>query len=262
MDFAENNIMTFMWPNDFIELDVRNRPKLKWQSYQVDQDFFWHRHNNTLPADILCSKTLLDLGCYLGATGHWALEHGCSHYTGVELIEQHLQHAKDLLSKYHHVDKFSLIQTEISKFLTTCQQHYDIVVAWGILNSFVDPIPVIQNLLRISDRVLIDSPIPQSIKDMKDHDNQRALIELNPMSCQMQITDHNPVTFQGSRISMRAIEMIGEQSGFRSDRVPYSTLSQVLPSVYGPSSASGRIMTVLIRDSDLVAPKTYQDIYG
>ena len=260
--------MTFMWPNEFIELDVRNRSKSKWQSYQISQDFFWHRHSNTLPADTLRSKTLLDLGCYIGATGHWALEHGCLHYTGIELITQHLQHAKQLLSKYHHEDKFSLVQAEIGKFLTTFQQHYDIVVAWGVLNTFVDPIPVIQNLLRISDRVLIDSPIPRSIKDIKDYDNQRALIELNPMSCQMQITNSNPTTFRGSRISMRAIEMIGEQSGFRSDRVPNSTLSQALPYVYGPDSDcltgsdSARAMTVLIRDPDLVAPKTYQEIYG
>ena len=259
MDQTKNASMKFIWPNEFIDSDIRNCPKLKWQSYQVDQRFFWHRHINTLPRHMLESMNVLDLGCYLGATGHWALSHGCLHYTGVELISDYLEQSNKILSTYHSADKFSLVRDEIGNFLATCQNHYDVVIAWGILNSFTNPVSIIEDLCRIGNRVLIDSPNPEAIKNLNDVNNQRAIIEINPMSCQMQITDNTPVTFQGSRISMRAIEMIGERFGLTSDRRPYQNLSQILPEVYGHS---GRIMTVLVRDSSVVSPLTYQDIYA
>lgn len=261
MDQINDTGMRFAWPKEFIDLDIRKGPRMRWQSYQISQDFFWHRHSNTLPTATIERKTLLDLGCYLGATGHWALSHGCSHYTGVELIPVYLSQAKELLSRYHSTDRFSLLCHEIGDFLERCQTRYDVVVAWGVLNSFSDPVPVIKHLCRIGDRVLIDCPIPRSIKDLNDVGDQRAIIELNPMSSQMQITDSDPVTFQGSRVSLSAIEMIGSQCGFRADRGPYQTLVQALPDVYGLGTDHGRAMCVLVRDDSMIPPMTYQDIY-
>jgi hypothetical protein len=63
-------------------------------------------------------------------------------YALIDLFVEHHQRIVGIAMEWHDcANRSSKWYDAVQKL----QQHYDIVVAWGIVNSFVDPIPVIQN---------------------------------------------------------------------------------------------------------------------
>jgi len=118
---------------EFISEDNRIR-----RSYgPVSAEQMLHKHESLLPPYLLAGKTILDLGSCLGATGHWALSHDSSRYTGVEMQNTYVEKSRALLEKYH-AGAYEIIESDIRTWLTADTQTYDIVCLFGIVHAHVD----------------------------------------------------------------------------------------------------------------------------
>lgn len=251
---------SFKWPDEFISLDGRNGKREPHQSYPISERFFALRHAATLTPDTVNNAKILDLGSYLGATGYWCASNGCASYTGIENISEYAQISRNLLSKYCP-PKWSICEQEIQQYLTTTSDKFDIAVAWGVFNTFTDPILMLERLLCLANTVFIDSPIPNVIVNNNLDELSTAVIEINPWSSMAMDNFDNVKMFQGSRISIAAIELIAKRVGFSIVTDPYIQLQSAFPDIYGPGAECQRFMIKLVK-SDEPRAATYRDIHG
>ncbi len=267
---------SFCWPKEFFENDQRFQKKTKWQSYEVSQNFFQKRHGVTLTPHLLKDAKVLDLGCYLGATGYWVLNHGAKNYTGIEILKENYNFATEHLSTHFDNSKWSLKHDEIHNFIKGCKEKYDIVIAWGVFNSFTDPILVLEDLFKLSDCIFIDCAIPMyhldsfktkilngtmSTDEYRIKDLELGIVQINPYSSMLQARAKIAETFQGTRISLGAIKMIAERFQFKLDTTADYELQKLCPDTYGITSEAHRMMIKLVKDASMITPLTYKDLY-
>lgn len=120
----------------YIQHDSRNVKRTR-ASYHVTAEFFNKRYSAMLPADLVQNKTILDLGCGLGAAGAWALLNGANRYVGIDIQDSCVRKAALLASEcglagraeFHCV---ALEDVDFSKF-----PRADILIAAGVL--FTNP---------------------------------------------------------------------------------------------------------------------------
>lgn len=117
-----------------------------------------------LPAELIQEKTILDLGSGNGAAGQWALFHGASHYTGVEVQKNYIDQSRQLLS--HWGRQATIVDQDISSFLAdTKDASYDLVLLAGVLYHFVDTKKIIDRACRIAtDQVVVETNYPRGIR--------------------------------------------------------------------------------------------------
>lgn len=254
-----SQIPQFNWSEEFIVLDGRNRKPSGRQSYSISKEFFTARHSTTLPPEILQDANVLDLGSYLGASSQWCSHHGCRKYTGIEIVPKYAAISRRLLSKYCSAS-WDIRECEIQGYLSTTTETYDVIIAWGILNTFTDPIAMIEKLLLMAPYVLIDVPIPHVIINNNLDDTRTAVVEINPYSSMAMEDFDSAATFQGSRTSLGAIELIAKRFGFGMSLHAYNSLKETFPNIYGPKSECSRAMAVLTKTSE-IGVKTYRDLY-
>ena len=140
---------------DFINTDPRKDRK---ERYNVNPEFMTYRHEALLPPDMLEGKSILDIGCCVGATGAWALEHGARYYAGVEINETLCDLASNNLRTNfggNHWDIFNM------SFEDYFEQHgtdqFDIVFISGTLYAGLDWMRLVENLTKVADHVVIES---------------------------------------------------------------------------------------------------------
>lgn len=126
----------------------------------VSKEQMENKHEVMLPPSILQGRTVLDLGCCLGATGHWSLSNGAVHYTGVEVQKTYADTARTLMAKYHP-HTATIVQTSIEDFLATNTKQYDIVVVLGVLYVFTDYYSILKKITDCArESVVIESLYP------------------------------------------------------------------------------------------------------
>lgn len=252
----------FNWPEEFISLDGRNGKRGKHQSYPISEEFFRQRHIVTLPKDAVDGAKILDLGSYLGTTGYWCMAHGCASYTGVENISKYAQISRELLKKYCP-PKWLICEREIQEYLCTTDSRFDIAIAWGVFNTFTDPILMLEKLMGLADIILIDSAIPNVVIKNNLDELTTPVIEINPWSSMVMDNNNDDAAdmFQGSRISIAAIEMIATRCGFSLTTEPYILLKEQFPNIYGVDAECKRFTIKLVKSNEPKA-KTYRDIHG
>ena len=119
---------------DFIESDNRQHRSRS----PVNIEYMTKKHRALFPDEYVHGKTVLDLGSCLGATGHWCLAAGASHYTGVEIQHTYVELSRELLSKYHQKESFSIVESAVETYCATISDQYDIVSALGIIYGLTD----------------------------------------------------------------------------------------------------------------------------
>lgn len=123
------------------------------------------RHEAMLPASVVRNKTVLDLGCWIGASGQWVLAHGADHYTGVEIQSSLANTARSLLAVHWPKNKFEIIIDEIENYLDQCiaqNKKYDIVVFVGVIQVFINTYEILEKLSKVADTVVIDGTYPRA----------------------------------------------------------------------------------------------------
>lgn len=130
---------------------IDNDPRKDRDYITVTDESLTKRCESMLPPHLILGKTILDVGCSLGAMGRWSFEHGCLSYEGVEIQDGYRDKAKQLLSNYP--------QSQFYKFIGEVDKTYDIVIAAGILNSIDDQMGFIRNLCsKSNDYIIIEMP--------------------------------------------------------------------------------------------------------
>jgi hypothetical protein len=197
------------------------------------------RHGVLLPEGLVRGKTVLDLGCCLGATGHWALSHGATHYTGVELQAGYAEAAQRLLQRYHP-GKFTLHQMAIEPWLAKAppKPAYDIVCLLGVLYVFTDYYSILKSSTALArDHVVVDSvhiglPHPHLMRQFPDFCG----VVFNAEQHINSATENGNILGRGARFSPKGLEFIMEDFGFKSkDGVLFPPPITDVPDVYNRS---------------------------
>lgn len=189
---------------EFIELDNR-RNRLTHATTTVES--LTEKFKVQLPEDIIKDKTILDLGCCLGAAGHHALTYGAKHYTGIDIQGYYTDTANKLLSKYWSADKFTIVEKDIEQFLDETNQKYDYVLAAGVIYGFMDVVNILKKIARVSnDYIMIDT-----LSVLMENKNSEIGVIMLTQLPQMVKADKDTVDcYDGvsSRIDLRALDIV------------------------------------------------------
>lgn len=138
----------------FIDSDPRKERTLP---YRTTSEFMQTRHEIIFKNISFQNKTVLDLGCCVGYTGAWALEHGASMYYGIEFSKELYSIANDNFNKSFSNDRWKLYNASIEEFLESNTQQFDIIIAMGVIYAFVDPVYFLRKLASIGNTLVIES---------------------------------------------------------------------------------------------------------
>jgi Methyltransferase domain len=169
------------------------------------------KHSVLLPESLIKGKTILDLGCCMGATGHWALSHGAAHYTGIELQTEYAEGARRLFDKYHP-DKFVIYQTPIEKWLSEPHaEQYDIVCILGVIYAFIDYFSILKYSTALARSTYIVEGLHLGIT--KDYPNFCGVgfIDEQPINLS---NENSAMVGRGTRVSPKGMEWIMKEFGF------------------------------------------------
>jgi 2-polyprenyl-3-methyl-5-hydroxy-6-metoxy-1,4-benzoquinol methylase len=145
---------------EFVNLDSRKDRN----AVPLSAETLSKRHEVTLPAELIKDASVLDLGCCLGASGHWCLSNGARHYTGIDIQQSMIDKANSIFSKYWTSDQYNIFTQDITDFLTTTTQKFDVVVMFGVLHSFVDTYTILKNVTKVCNKFLIiDTGYPRGM---------------------------------------------------------------------------------------------------
>jgi cyclopropane fatty-acyl-phospholipid synthase-like methyltransferase len=111
-------------------------------------------------------KSVLDLGSGLGAMGMWAMAHCATFYTGVEVQPEYADRSEQLLAMQLNANTFQVARQDVRAFLELNPKQYDIVLACGIINAFIDPFAILKLIAEASSKeVVIDAMYPWGTAD-------------------------------------------------------------------------------------------------
>jgi cyclopropane fatty-acyl-phospholipid synthase-like methyltransferase len=189
---------------EFVELDNR-RNRLNHAT--TTKESLWEKFKVQLPTELISGKNILDLGCCLGAAGHYALTHGANHYTGVELQTYYSDTANTLLSKYWDADRFTIINSDIEEFLLSNTKKYDYVLAAGIIYAFVDVISVLKKISSITKEHLMLDTVTVYVNN---EDPNSGIILITDSPQMIKADKDNVDCYKGvsSRIDMKALDIL------------------------------------------------------
>lgn len=208
----------------FISTDPRTSRK---GAYEVSENFMTLRHTSFFKSDSLANKTVLDLGCCVGASGAWVLANNANFYCGIEYNKDLANSAIDNLSAFDK-NKWQIINTSIETFLETNIEKYDIVIASGIIYAFFEPIPILKSIASFANVVIIESVHP----DVPGIDIETASVIAYKRQRMLYSTNGEELTFNSSVPSMTFIIDYMKQQGFDCDLSVNDDLKKCLPNVY------------------------------
>lgn len=147
------NLNPFVRYPQFVSSDTRS--KRDW--VMVTSESLYARHQSFLPRQRIEGRSVLDIGCAVGATGLWCLLNGASSYTGLE-PQKHLSDLANQNLESTHLMGWTI---EHSTLEASAVKQYDIVVAFGVVYHTTDILGVLTDITRrAKDLVLIDSLHP------------------------------------------------------------------------------------------------------
>lgn len=198
---------------EFVDYDNR---KFRMVHNKTSSEVLQNKFEVQLPIELIKDKTILDLGSCLGAAGHYSLNHGCSHYTGVEIQSYYFDTSNLLLSKYWPKDKFTIVQQDVEKFLDDCITNniqFDYVLAAGIIYGFLDIVSIVKKICKVArNQVLIES---MNLPVEYDSNHGFVLINKNENMVKgddSESTDH--YSGPSARISLSALDIVMSTSAF------------------------------------------------
>lgn len=203
-----SNTRPFESAPEFVIEDNRRRRPINTIS---TEQLHW-KHSALLPHEMVRGKTILDLGCCIGATGHWCLSMGATAYTGIEVQETYTKIGKTLLDRYHP-GKFTILTASIDEFLSKNDKKYDIVCALGVIYGFTNYYAILEKIAATATNAIV-------------FDNQyHNYLKLGADFCGVNFLDRQGMVLadedgslygRGSRISPQGLMFLMEEFGFRS----------------------------------------------
>jgi SAM-dependent methyltransferase len=228
------------------------------------------RHEVMLPEYIVKNKTVLDLGSCLGASGHWSLGHGSTHYTGVEIQKPQSDISQKLLSKYWDSNKFSIISKDFIDFLDeaiTEGKRYDIVLMIGVIYAFIDQYSLLEKVSKVCDKYLLIDSVYPSLQMFGKVELESSFIQINSQTINHAEED---TLFKGlsARPSPNALKYMLGSFGFEnkdgllmpyppSDKDVYDNYTSICTKVVVDGSGELETMQVWAKEGKFAVPIKY-----
>ena len=200
--------MTVFLPGSpFIDSDNRT----KRIDAPITADIQEKRHAAILPPAMVEGKMVLDLGCCVGATGHWCLSHGAKEYVGVEVQTRYFEAAKaNLAGDSRAVIVNRSIPDAIGGFR---EPIFDVVVLAGVLYSFINPVSILEMAATVAKEfVVIESMYPYAMVSGRSEDF--AFSEFMTHQLINSADGDKSYVAAGVRMSPAAVEMTMASLGF------------------------------------------------
>jgi SAM-dependent methyltransferase len=189
---------------EFITNDSRSKRGIS----TVTSESLTKRHEVSLPKNLISECSVLDLGSCYGATGHWCLANGASHYTGVEIQKDMVDKSNQMLSKYWN--NYNIIELGIDDFLKQNTNHYDVTILFGVLYAFLDQHGLLEQVCAITNKVVvIDTLYPRKMVRSSD-----AIIEVLQKQHINSSKENTAYVGVGSATSPMALNIIMDTLGF------------------------------------------------
>lgn len=131
----------------------------------------------------LPGASVLDLGSQTGWLGEYCLEHGASEYVGVEINKFHVDEA---VANYPELTFFHMDLEEYVANAVKENKKFDITVISRTIHGVLNQTTLLQNLSKISNKVIIESGVPvdppaykllRLLKNIDLTEEQKSLIE-------------------------------------------------------------------------------------
>ena len=231
---------------EFIEKDPRTQRK-NVRSYSITKEFSENRHESFFINYNLKNKTVLDLGSCVGSMGPWVLEKGAEYYHGVEYDKTLSDISKANLTKYFDKNKWDITNDYIENFFENNNKKYDIVIASGIIYTYFNPSDFLDQIIKISDCVLIESghPLKRWIKEsvfnipgaipLKHLESleKLPLVVYYPGNASMMLSDKaTNLKFNGSCPTLGFVDYYLDLMGYSNEQQVHSTIKTKLPEIY------------------------------
>lgn len=225
----------------FINTDPRLDRSGWYRGYSVNSQFMEDRHYSFFYEYDLTNKTVLDIGCCVGATGAYVLDHGAKFYHGIDVDQKLISIARKNLSVFDQ-NLWSISENSLEKFSLENTTHYDIVVMSGVLYAVFDCIPLLTNLSKFTNCILIEGMHPDFSKNIPD--------KVSVMLRQFNLWDnflenasyieHGPqrmlvgelVPYYGSKQSLGFLNTFLPLLGFKNSQKVYQQLKNKIPYLY------------------------------
>lgn len=188
------------------------------------------KHSVLMPESLVKGKTILDLGCCMGATGHWVLSHGATHYTGIEFQSEYAQSAQRLNNKYHP-GKATIHCAAIEEWLSQPNlPTFDIVCILGVMYAFVDYFSILKLSTAITRSHLIVEGLYSGIAKEYPHFCGVQFVDDQTINL---ATEHGSLLGRGARVLPKGMEWLMLEFGFKSkEGLLYPPLIADIPDIY------------------------------
>lgn len=156
---------------EFVDNDPRSKRGTSLSGgYNINPKLQYVRHSIIASPEFIKGKSILDLGCCVGATGAWALHNGAKTYVGVEIDKDFADLAVENLEKYFHNQDWKILNKSFTDFFESNREKYDVVIAFGVIYYATDIEAFVKNVVSLTnERVIIDcieSPLVVQLKSM------------------------------------------------------------------------------------------------
>lgn len=198
---------------DFVKLDNR----VLRRKNPVTEEVLFKKHKGILPIEELKGKRVLDLGCCIGASGVWVMEHGAEHYTGVEIQAGYANLARDLLSPFS--DRVEIVNSSIEDFLQKASNQfqakkYDIILLLSVLHVSIDYYQLLKSVASLgADFIVVENLRPSANNDKHPVVEYRKDVTINLAG-----KANESMSGLGVRISKDALDIQMSTLGFSNSR--------------------------------------------
>ena len=225
----------------FINTDPRINRTGVYRGYSVDAQFMEDRHCSFFYDYDLTNKTVLDIGCCVGATGAYVLDKGAKFYHGIDVDDSLLENANNNLSVFPK-ENWTLEKKSLEQFSLENKNHFDVIVLSGVLYAVYDCIPILNNLSKFTNCMIIDGMHPSFSKNMPEKVGlilrqfklwdsfieNASYVEHGNVA--MQVND--VVSYYGSRQSLGFLKNFLFLLGFKESGKVYFEIKNKIPYVY------------------------------
>ena len=234
-------------------------------SYNINADFMYDRHRVMLPPELIKDKTILDVGCCMGATGAWALANGARHYTGIDARQKDLELGARIFKKYFEKNQYTLIETWAEKYEP--KEKYDIVIASGVMYSVFDSFDFVKKIADLAqDIIIVDNVHPfngyrRLFPNATDEQRQAVSKTLSIIQPSERIrfnskNEAKSIRISASIISLQALILLMKNVGYRYDDSLYQSAEKEIEYYYDIRKHN-RYMSKFVKDNSIIL-NTYE----
>lgn len=207
------DINPFIKYSDFVSCDNR----IHREKNPITAEVLLKKHRSILPPEQLSGKSVLDLGCCIGASGIWAMHYGASHYTGVEIQSEYVNTAQELLAP--HSARANIVQSSIEEYLEgalakNTPKTFDIVLILAVLHVSFDYYQILKSISSICNEFIIVENLMPVQKIPKDGGSSNIVEYHEGVSINLAGDERQSMLGSGVRISTGALDMMMGSLGF------------------------------------------------